>query len=451
MINRLSIRDENSRASSSLTRTESAYGLKFTGNLKHTTLDKIFVNNAAPNILLRGDFLLHIRRDKPAFSKAQGHLEAEDFNLPFGWMAPIRIEGLSLDASDEGIRVDHTHLTLEESHLSLQGDLSFSPEGIQVEMDLASEGIEWDTIQRVIDRAKPEEPVDEDAPSAWPPIGGTIRCRTESFTYEPFTWKPLHGSVTFSPDALRVAVTEADMCGIATLGALNLDKEDLSLDLKLIAKDGDLEPTFPCLSDTERKVTGRFDLNGDIKGKAKGEALVRALGGDLEFSARSGNILRDPVLAKVFSVLNVTEILRGKMPDLASNDLPYDSLTIKADLQDGNLLLKEAVLSGPTVGIVGHGTVFLIDKKVDLKLIVAPLRTVDFIVEKTPVVSNIMGGKLVTVPVRLQGDWTNPNVTMLSATAVGSRLFEIMKNTLLLPVDLVEPVLPKQKETGGSP
>jgi hypothetical protein len=318
-------------------------------------------------------------------------------------------------------------------------------------MDLSSEGIAWETIEKVIEKAKAEEPADEEAPSSWPRIEGTVRCRTETFTYGPFTWKPLHASVAFSPEDLLVAVTEGDVCGISTLGAVNMDGEEISLDFRLITKDGDLAPTFPCLSDTKRHVTGRFDLSGDIKGTARGDAVVRALQGKLEFSAHNGNILQDPVLAKVFSLLNVTEILRGKMPDLASDQLPYDSLTIKADLEDGNLVLNETILSGPTVGIVGDGTVYLIDNKVDIKLIVAPLRTVDFIVEKTPIVKNIMGGKLITVPVRIAGDWRNPDVTMLSATAVGTRLLEIMKNTLLLPVELVEPVLPKQGEEGGAP
>ena len=300
-------------------------------------------------------------------------------------------------------------------------------------------------------KAEREETVEEEGPSSWPWIGGTVRCSTESFTFGQFTWKPLLASVTFSPHDLRVAVTEADICGISTLGAVKSEGKDLSLDFRLIAQDGNLEPAFPCLSDTQRHVTGRFDLRGEVKGVAKGDAVVRALQGDLEFSARNGSILKDPVLAKVFSVLNVTEILRGKMPDLMSNKLPYDSLSIKAHLQDGSLLLNEAALSGPTVGIAGNGTVNLIDKKVDLKLIVAPLRTVDFIIEKTPVVSNIMGGKLITVPVRISGDWKDPNVTMLSATAVGSRLLEIMKNTVMLPADLVEAGLPKQGEEKNSP
>jgi hypothetical protein len=451
VLNRLSIQDQNSRATFSITRNGHSLGLRFTGNLTYSTLDKILANNVVPDLSMKGDFMLNIRLDKPAFSKAQGHLEARDFSIPYSWMAPIRIEGLSLDASEKGIRVDPAHLILEGSHLSLQGVLGFEQENIQVDMDLASEQIDWDTIDRVIEKAKTEEPGDEKAASSWPRIAGTVRCRTESFTYGLFTWKPLHASVTFSPEDLRVAVTEADICGISTLGAVNLDGEDLSLDFRLITKDGDLAPTFPCLSDTGRQVTGRFDLIGDIQGTARGDAVVRALRGNLELSARNGNILQDPVLSKVFSVLNVTEILRGKMPDLASDQLPYDSLTVKAALQDGNLVLKETVLSGPTVGIVGDGTVHLIDKKVDIKLIVAPLRTVDFIVERTPILKNIMGGKLVTVPVRIAGDWKDPDVTMLSATAVGTRLLEIMKNTLLLPVELVEPVLPKQEEALDSP
>jgi hypothetical protein len=448
VINRLSVQDESSRATLSVTRSVRSLGLKFTGNLAYSTMDKIFLSDVAPGLNLKGDFILNIRLDKPTFSKVQGHLEAQDFTIRYNWLglAGTRIEILSLEASEEGIRIEPSQLILEDSHISVQGDLRFDPEGIEVDMDLASDAIAWETIARVIDRAKSEEPADEEEPSYWPRVEGTVRCRAESFTYGVFTWQPLHASVTFSPEDVRVAVTEGDMCGISTLGVVNMDGEELSLDFRLIAKERDLTPTFPCLSDTARQVTGTFDLTGHVSGTAKGEAVVQALQGKLELSARSGNILQDPVLTKVFGVLNVTEVLRGKMPDLRSDELPYDSLTIKADLQDGTLVLNETVLSGPTVGIVGDGTVHLIDKQVKIDLIVAPLRTVDFIVEKTPIVKNIMGGKLVTVPVRIAGDWRDPAVTMLQPGAVGSRLLGIMKNTLMLPVVLVEPVLPKKDD-----
>jgi hypothetical protein len=439
----LSFEDRGSRAVLSAFRTGDTLGFHFAGDLARGTTDKVFASSPLPDLYMKGDFLLNIRRENVPSSEAKGRLQAGGFSFPYGWLSLFRIESLSLEAAEDGIRFDSSRLTLEESGLALQGSLSFAPEGIRADLDLASEEIPWDRIRRVVEKAK--EPEEKKTPFPLPPVRGTFRCRTESFTYGKLTWKPMHATVTFLPDAVGVAVTRAALCGISTLGAVELKDDETRIDCTLNAQEADLNAALPCLSESERQVTGSFNLSGSIRGTAREEALMRALQGELAFTARNGDILRNPVLAKVFSVLNGTEILRGKVPDLRSNQLPYKSLEIKATLQNGALALTEVALSGPTVGIAGSGTADLIDRRVDLQLLVAPLRTVDFIVEKTPLVGNIMGGKLVTVPVRISGDWDDPDVTLLAAGAVGNRLLDIMKNTLMLPVDLAEQVLPDQK------
>jgi hypothetical protein len=448
LLNTLSFRDKACRATLSFSQTKNAYGLKFTGNLTYGTLNKVFVNNVAPDVNLKGDFLLNVRLDKPVHSKAQGYLEAKALSIPYGWMAPIEIESLSLDASEKGIKVDNAHLTLEKTHISLEGNLDFSDEGLLFDMDLASEAIEWAAIERTLDRA---EAAGQQEMSSRLPVEGTVRCRAESFTYGQFTWQPLHASVMFTQDVIRAAVTDADLCGIATLGALNITPQDTSLDFRLVSNDQDLAPTFPCLSASEREVTGRFNLTGEVKGQGRQDTLIRSLTGNMEFSARDGRVYRDPVWSKIFSLLNVTEVFRGKTVDLGSDDLAYDSLTFKADLENGTLLIKEFVLEGPTMGIAGQGSLDLVEKKGDITLLLAPLRTVDFIVEKTPVVSSIMGGKLVTVPVRVKGDWEDPQVTMLSAASVGTRLLGMLMNTLMLPVEIIEPAIPGERAEEDSP
>jgi hypothetical protein len=451
LIKELSFQDEASRATLSFSRTETAYGWKFTGNLTYGTLDKVFVQDLAPGFRLKGDLLLNIRLDEPAFSKAQGYLEAKDLSIPYGWLAPIRIESLSLEATEKGLDVKPAHFKLEETHIDLEGGVEFWADGLLFDMNLASDGIDWATIDRVIDRTKAteEQPI---APQL--SVQGTVRCRLASFRYGQLTWEPLHASVTFAQDAVRAAVTEADLCGISTLGALNITDESTSLDFKLIAKDQDLAPTFPCLSESEedeREVTGRFNLTGEVKGKGRGDDLMRSLHGNLEFHARDGHIYRDPVWSKIFSLLNVTEVFRGKKIDVTSDDLAYDSMAFKAGLDEGNLLVETFTLEGPTMGIAGQGSLDLMEKQADLTLLLAPLRTVDFIMEKTPVVSNITGGRLVTVPVRLKGDWEDPQVTMLSAASVGQRLLGMMRNTLMLPVDIMDPVIPGEREKEDSP
>jgi hypothetical protein len=57
-----------------------------------------------------------------------------------------------------------------------------------------------------------------------------------------------------------------------------------------------------------------------------------------------------------------------------------------------------------------------------------------------------MGGTLISIPVRVSGDLANPDIVFLSPTAVGTRILNIMENIIKLPVDIISPVLPKEKE-----
>ena len=86
------------------------------------------------------------------------------------------------------------------------------------------------------------------------------------------------------------------------------------------------------------------------------------------------------------------------------------------------------------------------DRTVDVRIVASPLRTVDTIVSKIPLVGRILGGTLISVPIRVRGDLGNPTVTPLSPSMVGAGLLGIVKNTLKLPFDLVEATRPEEEE-----
>jgi hypothetical protein len=93
--------------------------------------------------------------------------------------------------------------------------------------------------------------------------------------------------------------------------------------------------------------------------------------------------------------------------------------------------------------IFSEGDVDLMDKELDLRVAVAPLKTVDFVVNKIPLVSYILGGSLVSITMSIKGDWADPTVSPLStASAIGSGLLGIIERTVKLPVKLVEPLAP---------
>ncbi|MES0363113.1 MAG: AsmA-like C-terminal domain-containing protein, partial [Desulfobacteria bacterium] len=91
------------------------------------------------------------------------------------------------------------------------------------------------------------------------------------------------------------------------------------------------------------------------------------------------------------------------------------------------------------------GDIDLVNKKLDLRVLVAPLKTVDSVVKKIPLVNHVLGGTLVSIPIKVEGDWGNPTVTPLSPSAVGSGLMGIMKRILELPFKIIEPLVPMGK------
>jgi hypothetical protein len=67
------------------------------------------------------------------------------------------------------------------------------------------------------------------------------------------------------------------------------------------------------------------------------------------------------------------------------------------------------------------------------------------IVNKIPVLGHILGGNIVSVPVKIKGDMYDPQVTFLSPSAIGSAFLGIMERTIKLPVTIIEPILPGKK------
>jgi len=88
------------------------------------------------------------------------------------------------------------------------------------------------------------------------------------------------------------------------------------------------------------------------------------------------------------------------------------------------------------------GNINLVNKKLDLKILVAPLKSVDSVVKKIPLVNHVLGGTLISIPIKVEGVVGDPTVTPLSPSAVGSGLMGIMKRTLELPFKIIEPLAP---------
>jgi hypothetical protein len=223
------------------------------------------------------------------------------------------------------------------------------------------------------------------------------------------------------------------------------------LDFQLLSHNQELGTTIKCIGGGKKGlITGKFDLEVHVMARGTNEELIKSLHGNFGGIAKNGRFNRFGLLSKVFSFLNLTETFRGKLPSVTKKGFPYKSITVNGEIQDGILMLNEYVLDAPSMGVTSHGTFDLTEKNVDLKVLVSPFKTVDFVVKKIPIIRGLLGGTLVTIPVRVKGDIENPKISYLSPSAVGKKLLNTTKHVLKAPMKIIKPVIPGRKKNDNN-
>jgi hypothetical protein len=321
----------------------------------------------------------------------------------------------------------------------VQGKADFSAAELHLDMQMAADRLNWSQIDQIIALEKTAQPGSNMA------LLGSLKVEVDSFTYDTYSWQQLHADISFSEADTRIIIKKADLCGIQFPGIVKVSANDVELYFNPLAENQNLAFSVGCLSAKKSLADGNFNLKGELMSKARPTALPQSLTGNLEFTANQGRIYRFGMLAKIFALLNVTEIYRGEVPDLTGKGFAYNSIAAKGVFEDGKLIIKETSIDSPSMGIAIEGNIDLIKKKVNLVVLVAPFKTVDRIVKHIPLVGNILGGTLISIPFRAIGNLDDPDVIPLSPTAVGSGMLGILERTLKLPITIIQPVLPGSK------
>ena len=361
--------------------------------------------------------------------------------------APIQINTAKFSAGDtpgaagfQGrINLNSTLIGWEDSQMTVQGKADFSADELRLDMHLAADRLNWSQIDQIIELEKTLEPGSKTA------LLGLLEVESDNFTYDEYSWRPMHADISFNETGIGIVIKKADLCGIQFPGIVKVSANDVEFYFNPLAENQNLELSVACLSAKKNLADGAYNLKGELMSKARPTASLKSLTGNLQFTANQGRIYRFGMLAKIFALLNVTEIYRGEVPDLAGKGFAYNSITANGVFEDGKLIIKETSIDSPSMGIAIEGEIDLIKKKVNMVVLVAPFKTVDRIVKHIPLVGNILGGTLISIPFRAIGNLGDPDVIPLSPTAVGSGLLGILERTLKLPITIIQPVLPDSK------
>jgi len=453
-VKKLVIQDKDSQALFALSLHEKDVNFNFKGNLQKSTVDKLLGENQQSSGWIKGDLRLNYFQERPRDSVFEGSLRGKDLVFLKRFKIPLTVNSFSIEGFKDKFHLQ-ADLRLEpDQPLKLNGDVHYSPKEILFDMALITDGIELETLAARLDRDKKGKKKREKEKFYDFPLAGNLKLNSNYLKYKRYDLRPFQADISLHPEKITITVGDTNLCGISTPGTLTLSPREIELHFMPTAQNQDIQSAATCLTDKAAKMEGRFDFSGKVSGRGPSEDLLKALRGDFELQASPGRILAGRsyrTLREILALINVTEIYRGRLPDLTREGFAYNSIRAKVTVKKDTLTIEEGVVDGLTMNIAGKGTLNLADKKINLTVLVAPLKTVDSIVSKIPLVGYILGGSLVTVPVRISGNFDQPKVSLLSPAAVGEGLVGIMKRTLELPIKIMEPVTKGEKPQSGKP
>jgi hypothetical protein len=263
-----------------------------------------------------------------------------------------------------------------------------------------------------------------------------------------YTWTPYRATLVLEKNNLTMRVNEARLCGIETPGTVKFSPNGIWMEIIPSSSPEEIQYTSGCLfgKQTSERIEGKYQVTGVVKTEGKtADDLLRKLKGNLEITIQDGriyNVGKAGTITNVFSFLKINKLVKGDVPDLKSNDFRFQSGSAKFHMQDGKFILTEGYIDAESLGIVAtEGEFNLLDQSMDLTLLVSPFRAVDALFNKIPVIGQIFQGTLIAIPVKVEGDISNPKVRALSPSAFGSRAMGILKRTLKAPVKIIEPAV----------
>ncbi len=342
-------------------------------------------------------------------------------------------EGLS-------VRIEDFQVAVGSTRVMASGEIRPAAEAVALDLSLSAESIVWDEISALADRFAERDS------GKGREVTGRVELHVDELALAGHQFQPVLARVTFDPGRTRVEVERAGLCGITTIGRIDLAGGKIDAYLVPVADNTLLDRTLGCLTREKSLATGQFNIDGTIEAQAVPADLLKAMTGRLQFISDNGRILRSTLLARVLSLLNITEIYRGRMPDLTGQGLEYKRTQIAAELLNGRLIIHSWTLDGPNLWLGARGSVDLSAGTLELFIVVSPFTTFDRIIRAVPLLGYVLGGRLVGIPIRASGPIADPEVVPMHPAAVGQSVLEMVERALLLPVHIVQPLIPGIEE-----
>lgn len=210
-------------------------------------------------------------------------------------------------------------------------------------------------------------------------------------------------------------------------------------------------------------VTGEARVTGTLRGHGRNpHGLYPTLNGKVDVLLENGRILKSQERAiwKIIGILNLPAVLQGKV-DLEKEGLPYNKITATILARNGLFETENLIIDSPIVKITAAGNYDLPTDQIDMVWAVSPFGSYSQFLKTIPLFGRLFAGErkgVATALFSVKGAIENPEVTYLpmksfatGITGLAQLAFDVLKNTVMLPIDLMTPDEEKGAEKDSTP
>ena len=198
-------------------------------------------------------------------------------------------------------------------------------------------------------------------------------------------------------------------------------------------------------------VTGEARVTGTIRGHGRNpHGVYPTLNGKADGLLENGRFLKSQERAiwKIVSILNLPAVLQGKV-DLEKEGLPYNKITATVTMRNGLFETENLIIDSPIVKITAAGNYDLPTDQVDMVWAVSPFGSYSQFLKTIPLFGKLIAGDrkgVATAMFSVKGSIEDPEVTYMpmksfatGLTGLAQLAVDVLKNTVMLPIDLVTP------------
>lgn len=435
-LKRLTLKDAASDAVLGLKWSDTDRQASFSGRLHGATVAALVTGPIRSEGVAEGDLRAELNFDKPLQSTVVGKLDARALELPIGDGGSLVMERLRVEATPDRLTVHELLSVPGGPPLSFQGEITRQRDRFTVEGKLSTAGVDLEKLLLSVPKSRGRTP-QRTSLASWP-VDGHVAVEAGFVAFRGYRIEPLVGTFTLDRGKLTGEIAKAEICGLSAPLSATYAAGEVDVSIRLTARGTPLQQSVDCLTRGRLVATGTADLNAAFTARGPIDALVPSARGRFELVSRDGQIQSSLVVRRILALVALLNLAPAS---LATENVPYDAMTLSAALEERGLVIERATLDSRAIAMVMRGTVALPGEQLDLSGVVSPVGTLNRIVNAIPIIGCLFSTPIAAVPFGVRGTIDDPLVIPLQPTALLESVATDLGNLLSAPVRMIAPVI----------